>query len=684
MRKKQIYRLFVWIELIPLLSKLIIKMLPTLHKLCFFSFFLFYINHSSFGQTCACAYNNEVFLKWNSVFLEIERYAPGFRPNPAPHALAYLGLSAYESVVQGMPKFNSLQSQLPVLNLPKAQPNAVYYYPAAVNESYHAMMLHFFSYLKPIRPVEFAKIESTYQALRQKYVSSVPSVVLTRSENFGKAIAKAVADWETLDIVGHDAFLNPQPQTYIPPVGTGLWQPTPPDFSRAAFPEFGKSRYFALKGAEQIAIPPLPYSENENSDLYKQAEDVFLHTNAVNDRKPSAYEDRWIAEFWSDDLLNLTFSPPSRLISIANQVVQRENLNLAECAELYAKLGMALNDAGAATWKSKYIYNIERPISYIRRVLSKKYPTATNWLTALNNPLTSAKGLTPAFPAYPSGHSAFGGAGGAVLSAIFEKDDHSNYGFFDVSHLGRTEFLSTPRFFSSFKKMALEDAHSRIPLGVHFKMDCDEGLRVGELAAKRVLEMPWKKRNFDDDLTAQQPKIILEAASEYNRVRLDWVLVENGAKVDYFSVQKQNPTTGIFEQLTTLQAKLSNQVAFYNTFDNKPSDGENVYRIETVFEDGSIRKSDAQMVNFIGIGNLLVFPNPTNDIVNVDLSPFEGKQVTVTVYNQVGKLVVSKQIEKANTIALEMDLSEMAAGSYIVKVQPESQRSISKIIQIAR
>ncbi len=659
-------------------------MLPTLHKIKLLIFILFCTFNTITGQTRACAYSNEVFLKWNSVFLEIDRYAPGFRPSPCPHALAYLGLSAYESVVQGMPKFNSLQSQLSGLNLPKSQTNAEYYHPAAVNESYHALMLHFFSYLKTIRPAEFAKIENTYQTLRQKYVSRVPAVILTRSENFGEAIAKAVADWETLDVVGHDAFLNPQPQNYIPPVGTGLWQPTAPDFSRAAFPEFGKSRYFALKGAEQLAVPPLSYSENPNSDLYKQAEDVFLRTNAVNDRKPSAYEDRWIAEFWSDDLLNLTFSPPARLVSIANQVAQRENLNLAECAELYSKLGLALNDAGAATWKSKYIYNIERPISYIRRVLSKKYPTATNWLTALNNPLTNAKGITPAFPAYPSGHSAFGGAGGAVLSAIFEKEDHSNYGFTDVSHLGRTEFISTPRFFKSFKEMAKEDAHSRIPLGVHFKMDCDEGLRLGELAAKRVLEMPWKKKNSDDDLVAQQPKIFLEAASEYNRVRLDWVLVENGTKVDYFNIQKQNPTSGIFEQLTTLQAKFSNQVEFYNTFDNKPLEGENVYRIETVFEDGNVQKSDIQRVNFVGIGNLLVFPNPTNDIVNVDLSPFEGKQVTVSVYNQVGKLVVSKQIEKANTIALEMDLSEMPVGSYIVKVQPESQRSISKIIQIAR
>ena len=375
-----------------------------LHKRILFIFSILCTFSSVYGQTPACAYGNQVFLKWNETFLEIDRYAQGFRPSPGPRSLAYIGLSAYESVVHTMPRFNSLRSQLPGLILPTAQANAEYFHPATVNESYYYMMHHFFDYLATKRPVEFAKIEKTYQDNRKTYIGRVPATVLARSEAFGKAMAKAICDWETLYLIGHDVFLNPQPPTYVPPVGQGLWQPTAPDFGRAAFPEMGKSRYFALKEAEQLSPPPLAYSENPNSELYKQAEEVYRRTNAVNERKGTAYEDRWIAEFWSDDITGLTFSPPSRLLSIANQVAKRESLNLAECAELYAKLGLALNDAGAATWKSKYFYNIERPISYIRRVLKNKYPSAETWLSALNNPISGVKGVTPSFPAYPSGH----------------------------------------------------------------------------------------------------------------------------------------------------------------------------------------------------------------------------------------------------------------------------------------
>jgi hypothetical protein len=38
-------------------------------------------------------YPNDVVHDWNEVFLQIERYSAGFRPGPAPRAVAYLGSS---------------------------------------------------------------------------------------------------------------------------------------------------------------------------------------------------------------------------------------------------------------------------------------------------------------------------------------------------------------------------------------------------------------------------------------------------------------------------------------------------------------------------------------------------------------------------------------------------------------
>lgn len=443
----------------------------------------------------ARTFDYSVYKTWNDKFVELDRYAKGYRPGTGPRALAYLGLAAYESVVPGMPDHNSMASLYNGLSLPQADKNKEYYWPACVNASYTYLMQQFFIQMASSHPDLYNSVGQLHQQLYQEYAQQTAAEVLERSEAFGKAVATAIYEWEKTDQSGHDAYLTPQPTGYKPPVGPGLWQPTWPDYSAAVFPYWGDVRRFAMRETDLIARAPFPYNESENSPFYAQALETYTTVNNITAGGPNAYDARWRAEFWSDDLLNLTFGPPTRMIAIANQVVTIEKTDLATCAELYAKLGMAMSDAGVSVWKSKYVYNVERPISYIRRVLAQKYPAAADWKPLLNNPLTGVQGITPAFPAYPSGHSGFGGAGGKILSSFFEYNDQhpGTYAFTDLCHQNRFEFIGTPRTFQSFKELADEDAYSRIPLGVHYRMDCEEGVRLGELAAQRVLELPWRK-----------------------------------------------------------------------------------------------------------------------------------------------------------------------------------------------
>jgi hypothetical protein len=440
-------------------------------------------------------FDNKVYLEWNKAFMEIERYAPGYRPGPAPRALAYLGLSAYESVVSAIPGNNSLAPIYPGLDIPKADTGLEYHWPSVINASYVYLMERFFYHMENSHPQQFGLINLTYNKLRNGYASEVSADVLARSEAHGRAVAAGIYQWETSDAEGHNAFLNPRPTNYVPPTGPGKWKPTFPDYARAVFPTWGKVRRFALRDQDMLARPPIPYSENNNSLYYTQALEVYSTVKNIKENGPNSFLGRWIAEFWSDDMLNVTFSPPTRMIAILNQVVETENLDLAECAEIYAKLGLAISDAGVAIWHSKYHYNIERPVDYIRNILAKDFPDAGTWTSILNDPYGGPQGFTPSFPAYPSGHSGFGGAGSKILSSFFEfnADHPGSYSFTDLCHEGRTEFLGMSRGFDSFKDLGAEDAYSRIPLGVHFRMDCDEGLRLGDVAAQRVLELPWKQ-----------------------------------------------------------------------------------------------------------------------------------------------------------------------------------------------
>ncbi|MEO5582526.1 MAG: phosphatase PAP2 family protein, partial [Saprospiraceae bacterium] len=119
---------------------------------------------------------------------------------------------------------------------------------------------------------------------------------------------------------------------------------------------------------------------------------------------------------------------------------------------------------------------------FINRVID---PT---WLPSSANPLNGLKGVTPPDPSYPSCHAGLGSAAAGILNKFYG----TAYGMADKSHEFRTEFNGVPRTFASFDEMATESAISRVYLGVHFRMDIDEGLSLGNRAAEKVNGLNWK------------------------------------------------------------------------------------------------------------------------------------------------------------------------------------------------
>ncbi|MEQ1745887.1 MAG: vanadium-dependent haloperoxidase [Saprospiraceae bacterium] len=414
-------------------------------------------------------------MSWNTLFLDIERHAAGFRPGPAPRALGYLGFAIYEACVPGMPDYNSLAPLYSGVAIPPVE-SGEYHWPTVVNAVYGYMMPRFFGNATAAEKQKMATLEAQ---LEGKYQAETTPDVFERSKRRGQEVGKAVWEWSATDVHGHEAYKDPfrgyDWQARV--TGPYSWEPLQPGPGNGMFSYWGKVRTWALPETEKICRQPLPYSESPNSQLYSQAIEVYAQNT------PSmSYEAEWIAEFWSDDLLNLTFSPPPRWIAIANQVIELEHATLETAIEAYAKVGMAINDAGVGCWNSKYYYNVERPQAYIRRLIDP------NWNTNLDNPLTGDKSITPSFPAYPSGHATFGAAGAEALASVFGY----SYSMTDRCHEGRNEFVGTPRTFGSFYEMALENAWSRVPLGVHFRMDSEEGMRYGTIIARHVNNLPWK------------------------------------------------------------------------------------------------------------------------------------------------------------------------------------------------
>lgn len=423
-------------------------------------------------------YDRTVVSEWMQLFLDLERFTPGYRPPVSARAAAYLGIAGYEAALPGMSDhFNSLAGQLPGLEVPTIQSNLPYHWPTAVHAAYATIATQLF-------PTAPATQQQRLFTLKQKFINQfrneVDIEVFNRSDAFGNAIANAVFRWSATDDLGHEAFLRNTDSNYNPPQFEGSWQPTYPDFAPALLPYWGQARTFVANDDDKVP-PPIPYSSDPNSSFYVQAKEcMILCTQAKAGNNP---EDRWIADFWSDDCPILTFTPAGRWIAVALQVIDNHEADLALSVYTLAKVGMALNDAGVRCWSEKYRYNLLRPIDYVHQFMG-----LPEWNTIMC-PDGSGNYYTPPFPAYPSGHATFGAAAAEVLTDIFG----SHYSMTDRSHEGRTEFLSTPRTFGNFYEMAAENSYSRLPLGVHFRMDADSGLKLGYAIGRKINRLSWER-----------------------------------------------------------------------------------------------------------------------------------------------------------------------------------------------
>lgn len=417
---------------------------------------------------------NDLVNEWTDLLLELERHTRGMRPNASARALAYIHLATYETAQPGMRGYVSNSDRLDGLDIDsKELPNKIDW-ELAINACYADVVDHFLINL----PLDMkTRIEELEESKNEELSLGVSSSEVVSSKLWGGYVAEQIIEYSQTDASAEEQILDPQPASYEPPTGEGYWTYSAAP-ERALFPYWESVRTFVVSPEETTTLPPIPYSTDISSEYYAEMKDVY---DVNNTAKEEQNDQLWIAEFWSDDVEGLMMSPPARQISIANQLIDKYNLNLEESLALFVKVGFALNDAAVSTWKYKYEHMVMRPSVYIHNNIDADFQTNLYRLIYWPN---------PSFPGYPSGHSCFASAAGGVFINFF--GDNTN--FTDKSHEGRIEFQGAPRSFDSFRKMARENAFSRIPLGVHINMDCAEGLRLGYEISDAVNELELERK----------------------------------------------------------------------------------------------------------------------------------------------------------------------------------------------
>ncbi|HET6994049.1 MAG TPA: vanadium-dependent haloperoxidase [Chitinophagaceae bacterium] len=402
-------------------------------------------------------FSAEVAQKWQDLQLRFLRTPTTVNPfgRHGHRYFAYCGIALYESVVPGMPAYQTLSGQLTNMPaMPVTEPGKAYHWPSCANAALAYMNKHFFT-ASNVSATDIASMDSLENALNTEYQAYLNDAeTFQRSKDFGRTVAERIFTWSTTD--GSDHANDP----YTPNGPPGSWTNTAPNPTGIAEPYWSNNRHFVQGAATGTASPlPPPYSTDPNSAYYAMVKEVYDVSLTLTPEQAAT------ALFYRD---NPGYPQATNYISTFSQVMHVENPQLDFYALAHAKTGIAFAEAMINCWQIKYTVLQDRPTRYIRQVLGH-----SSW-----NPLIAV----PPHPEFPSAHSQMAGAVATVLTNLLGDNYHFTLHTYD--YLGMA-----PRSYNSFNEMAVDVGKARVYGGIHFTYSCVEGRKQGERIATNVLNI---------------------------------------------------------------------------------------------------------------------------------------------------------------------------------------------------
>lgn len=404
-------------------------------------------------------YSSEVARQWLDVqsdMLFVQSGNPfGFNPS---RYMAYCGVALYESVLPGMPDYQTLHGQLTDMPaMPAVEPGADYHWPAAANAALATLTQKFFSVTAAYNEPAVLNLKNE---LNDQYRAEAGDAVFERSVAFGEEVANKIFEWSKTDNAAW-------PTSYTIPTGNGVWESE--TGAAPVNPYWGYNRLMVQGSLDNVVSPPLAYSTDPSSPYYEDMDEVYDVSQNLT------HEQKLIAKYFND--ANPGRPAGAHYVATLKDVFEQFNPALDKAAYTYAKTGITLFDASTGSFKAKYQYWTERPFSFIRSVIAPEASPA--WQPFLP---------TPGFPDFPSNHAIFSSSLAYVLSDIYG----NNVSFTDTSYEGVMADLGNgpenlgSRHYDSFEEMMEEISASRLYGGIHYRYSCEEGIKQGKKTAENI------------------------------------------------------------------------------------------------------------------------------------------------------------------------------------------------------
>ena len=392
-------------------------------------------------------FSSDVATRWMNMQIELMRKTTTVGNVAFSRHYAYSGIALYESVVPGMPAYQSIARQLNGLSgLPKTTPGFAYHWAASANAALAFINKKMFPNASTD---DKAAIDALEASLKSQYSNEANAETINRSVDFGRAVAQKIFDWSETDNYQH---LN---DPYSAPHSGGQYWTPPAPLVVHSLPYMGNLRPIVAGSGNGAHPSPPNYAALPSMKL------------EVINAKPANGTDNYNKAFWWRDFPGT--STPGHYISILKQVLQKESSTLDVAALAYALGGIIDVDITISTWKAKYEYLLARPFNYD---------------DFMGQPFTALLGAP--HPEYPAAHASLSAANAEAMTVVFG----DNYAFTDSTFNGLVTpqgITLAPRSYASFREAGEEAGWSRLYGGIHYRQSIETGFWQGRKVADNII-----------------------------------------------------------------------------------------------------------------------------------------------------------------------------------------------------
>ncbi|MGY6521872.1 MAG: T9SS type A sorting domain-containing protein [Mongoliitalea sp.] len=161
------------------------------------------------------------------------------------------------------------------------------------------------------------------------------------------------------------------------------------------------------------------------------------------------------------------------------------------------------------------------------------------------------------------------------------------------------------------------------------------------------------------------------------RVALEWATVQEKNN-DFFGVMRSSNGRD-WQEISRIKAVGTTQdISFYQTWDDNPIRGMNFYRIRQQDEDGQASYTQVIRIDFVGEDNLSIYPNPHAHSFTVEFADLA--QYDISLLDAMGKPVFIQLIDRQQHAA-KISTEHLPKGIYFLRISSAGFLKVRKLVK---